>query len=99
MKGFALSDRRDLPAFSLAAMDGTTHTFPGDGTRPALVAFVKEDCPTCNLVMPVLEALYKRHGDAVDFFVAGQTVDGNNILIDTHQLTVPLLDDSAQDVL
>ena len=43
-----------LPAFSLADMAGGDRTFPTGS--PALVCFVKEDCPTCNLVMPLLQA-------------------------------------------
>ena len=43
-----------LPPFSLADMAGENRTFPTGS--PALVCFVKEDCPTCNLIMPLLQA-------------------------------------------
>ena len=43
-----------LPAFALDDMSGAQHAFPkADRT---VICFVKEDCPTCNLVMPLLEA-------------------------------------------
>ncbi|MFN3231261.1 MAG: TlpA family protein disulfide reductase [Alphaproteobacteria bacterium] len=87
---------RTLPAFTLVAPAGEEHSFPTG--RPALIAFVKEDCPTCNVAMPVIDALFKAHGDNVDFFVAGQTIEGNATLIETHGLTVPILDDSALKV-
>ena len=43
-----------LPAFSLADMAGEDWAFPTGA--PSLVCFVKEDCPTCNLVMPLLQS-------------------------------------------
>ena len=83
-----------LPAFSLADMAGGDRTFPTGA--PALVCFVKEDCPTCNLVMPVLQAAHD--AGEVPLLTAGQTTDGNRTLIERHGLTVPLLDDSTLKV-
>ena len=40
-------------AFSLPDMAGEPRRFPS--ARPSLIAFVKEDCATCNLAAPVLE--------------------------------------------
>ena len=48
-----------LPPFSLVDMAGENFTFPTPGARPVLLCFVKEDCPTCNLVMPLLQALHE----------------------------------------
>ena len=46
--------------------------------RPALIAMVKEDCPTCGIVMPLLEAFHRAlWRDALDVLVVGQTQDGN----------------------
>ena len=50
----------ELPAFLLEDDGGGEHSFPG--TRPALICFVKEDCPTCNDVMPLIEALHRDLG-------------------------------------
>ena len=83
-----------LPAFSLADPSGTDHSFPTGS--PTVVTFVKEDCPTCNLVMPLLDAL-QASGDVL-VIAAGQTADGNQILIDRHGPTFPLLDDSILKV-
>lgn len=83
-----------LPPFSLADMSGEDRTFPTGS--PTLVCFVKEDCPTCNLVMPLLQAASDA-GD-VPLLAAGQTRDGNRTLIDRHGLTMPLLDDSTLKV-
>ncbi|HEY5646904.1 MAG TPA: redoxin family protein [Pseudomonadales bacterium] len=87
---------QDLPAFLLADADGKEANFPSG--RKALVCFVKNDCPTCHLVMPVLEALHRATGTDVDFFVAGQTSDGNAALIETFHPGFPLLDDSRLKV-
>ena len=83
-----------LPAFSLADMAGADRSFPTGS--PALVCFVKEDCPTCNLVMPLLQAAHDA-GD-VPLLVAGQTAEGNRSLVERHALTVPILDDSTLKV-
>ncbi|MCY3814035.1 MAG: TlpA disulfide reductase family protein [Gammaproteobacteria bacterium] len=83
-----------LPAFSLADPSGTDHAFPTGS--PTVVTFVKEDCPTCNLVMPLLDAL-QASGD-VPVLAAGQTAEGNRVLLDRHGPTFPLLDDSILKV-
>lgn len=81
------------PAFSLKDMAGEARAFPTG--RPALVAFVKEDCATCNLAAPVLEAFHRAYGETADVWMLGQTDDGNAILKDRHGLTLPILDESA----
>ena len=83
-----------LPAFSLADSSGRDFSFPTGAA--AAVCFVKEDCPTCNLVMPLIEALHASGDVAV--LAPGQTGDGNRTLIDRHGLTLPLLDDSILKV-
>ncbi len=82
-----------LSSFTLQDAAGTERRFPTG--RPTLVCFVKEDCPTCNLVMPVLDAFHNAWGDTVDILVLGQTKDGNAILAERHGLSVPILDESA----
>ncbi|MCY4533364.1 MAG: redoxin domain-containing protein [Gammaproteobacteria bacterium] len=85
-----------LTSFSLTDLTGQQVSFPGN--RPSLVCFVKEDCPTCRTVMPVLASLYEAFADHVDFFVVGQTADGNQILAEEFKLPFSLLDDSALKV-
>ncbi len=80
-----------LPAFRLADGRGGEAGFPSG--RRALICFVKDDCPTCHLVMPVLNALHASAAGDVDFFVAGQTVAGNAALMATFQPGFPVLDD------
>ena len=80
-------------AFSLRDMAGETRQFPTG--RPSLICFVKEDCNTCNLTAPVLEAFHQAWGDVANIWMLGQTADGNAILKDRHGLTLPILDDSA----
>ena len=66
------------PAFSLRDMAGKARAFPTG--RPSLICFVKEDCNTCNLVAPVLEAFHQAWGDLADVWMLGQSADGNAIL-------------------
>ena len=81
------------PAFALKDMTGEVRTFPT--CRPALVCFVKEDCQTCNLAAPILEAFHQAWGADAEVWMVGQAADGNAILKDRHGLTLPILDDSA----
>jgi hypothetical protein len=83
-------DHRD---FNLRDLEGRPHAFPTGG--PSLVCFVKEDCQTCNLAAPAINAFHKRFGAAADVWFVGQSADGNAILKDRHGLTAPILDDSA----
>ena len=79
--------------FSLRDLTGAARAFPTGGA--SLICFVKEDCNTCNLVAPVLEAFHQAWGGAADIWMLGQSADGNAILKDRHGLTLPILDDSA----
>jgi hypothetical protein len=87
------NDRTHLPGFTLDALDGAALTFPS--RRPALLCFVKEDCPTCGLSMPLIEEAHRAFGAAADVLAIGQDGEGNVRLVKRHKLTVPMLDDSA----
>jgi len=83
-----------LPAFSLADLDGNRHSFPSSKT--SLLCFVRDECETCHLSMPVIEAVYRAYGDAIDLWAVGQ--EDNEKLRERHQATVPILDDTALKV-
>src|SRR6266851_1631023 len=85
-----------LSAFSLDDSYGRTRAFPTK--RPALLCFVKEDCPTCGLSMPLIEDAHRAFGAALDVWAIGQDREGNQTLVERHALTVPMLDDSALKV-
>jgi hypothetical protein len=63
--------------------------------RHALLCFVKEDCPTCVLTMPLIEAGAKAFGENMDVWCIGQESAGNAALVERFALTAPMLDDSA----
>ncbi|HXW85008.1 MAG TPA: hypothetical protein VEJ86_11420, partial [Candidatus Binataceae bacterium] len=63
--------------------------------RPALLCFVKEDCPTCGLTLPLLEATHRAFSAKVDVLAIGQESAGNQVLAERHRLTAPMLDDST----
>ena len=81
-----------LPSFSLDDQHRRAHSFPGG--RPALLCFVKEDCPTCGLTMPLIEAAAEAFRDKVDVVAIGQDAAGNALLVERHKFTAPMLDDS-----
>ncbi len=85
-----------VPHFSLTDQAGKSHPLPG--SRPALVCFVKEDCPTCGLTMPLIERAYRAFGARADVVAIGQDAPGNALMIARHELSVPMLDDSALGV-
>lgn len=86
-----------LPSFSLSDMQADApRTFPSG--RPALLCFVKEDCPTCQLAMPLIQEAHASFGDAMDVWAIGQEAAGNRLLIEQHSLTLPMLDDTALGV-
>lgn len=84
-----------LPGFKLS--DGTKERLFPTG-RHALLAFVKEDCPTCRLSMPLVRDLQAAFGGAVDVWAIGQEAAGNAILVDDYALRGPMLDDSELGV-
>ena len=85
-----------IAAFELENLHGEKVVFSGTGE--ALVCFIKEDCPTCKEVMPVLVALYERFAGAIDIQIIGQTAEGNKRLDSAFTPGFSLLDDSALKV-
>ncbi|MEQ8483244.1 MAG: hypothetical protein RIB46_02675 [Pseudomonadales bacterium] len=81
-----------LPTFALRDGRDAEHRF--DANAPALVCFVKHDCPTCVAAMPVLNALHAAFGDRWPWFVVGQTVDGNRALEQEHDTRFAIIDDA-----
>ena len=86
-----------VPPFSLNAMDGSSVSFPSSG-RQSVVCFVKEDCPTCREIMPVLAAVYRALSSKLDVHIIGQTLAGNAKLASEFDLPFSLLDDSSLKV-
>ena len=82
--------------FSLKNSVGNDVSFPSG--RKSLVCFVKEDCPTCREVMPVLSAINTAFSEALDIHVIGQTNEGNVVLEDDYSPSFSLLDDSTLKV-
>ena len=80
-------------SFTLTNLDGVAHAF--DGTGPALVCFVKEDCETCNIAGPVIEGMFKAYGSGIDMVVLGQSGDNNAVFARRHGLTMPVLADAG----
>ncbi|NCF45086.1 MAG: TlpA family protein disulfide reductase [Proteobacteria bacterium] len=82
-----------LKPFSLNDMQGQRHTFSAQ--RAAIVCFIKDDCPTCRVALPVLSAFIDSASEQIDFFVVGQTEAGNRALIAQYSPSFDILDDSA----
>jgi hypothetical protein len=80
-----------LPSFSRADQHGWTFSFPD---HPALLCFVKEDCPTCGMTMPLIEAASVAFQGELDVLAIGQDAAGNARLLERHALNVPMIDDS-----
>jgi len=91
-----MSDPQTAFAFELTDQLGRSHLY--DGRAPGLVCFVKDDCPTCHEVVPLLQSLHDQWGPSWPILLIGQTKDGNSKLVEKYNLTVPLLDDSSLQV-
>lgn len=91
-----MANGTNLPAFSLDDSHGRAHSFPAQ--RYSLLCFVKEDCPTCGLSMPLIEAAHRAFGAKANIVAIGQDRAGNDLMVKRHGLTVPMLDDSALKV-
>src|ERR1700683_1030781 len=91
-----MTTSQTLPAFALKDSVGAERKFPTG--RHALLCFVKEDCPTCQLTIPLIEAAHRAFGAQLDVLAIGQDTEGNAKLIEKYRLTTPLLDDSALKV-
>ncbi|MBI1338895.1 redoxin domain-containing protein [bacterium] len=89
---------RPAPPFTLTDLHGANRTVPapgpGPGARPALVCFIKEDCQTCNLAAPVLEAFHRDFAHAADVIIVGQGEEGGRVFAERHGLTAPVLADA-----
>ncbi len=81
-----------LRTFSLTDARGAARRFPTG--RPALLCFVKADCPTCVLSAPLIEAAHRSFGAAADIWAIAQDADGGATLAERCGLTLPMLDDS-----
>jgi hypothetical protein len=81
-----------LKPFSLQDTRGHSHSFTGE--RPSIVCFLKEDCPTCRVAVPVLSKLFDAVADEFDCFAVGQTSAGNEVIINEFSPSFDLLDDS-----
>ncbi|MEP7214748.1 MAG: hypothetical protein ABI782_00760, partial [Anaerolineaceae bacterium] len=81
-----------LPSFILRDAAGADYAFPSG--RPALLCFVKEDCPTCVLTMPLITAAAAAFGESMDVWAIGQDAKGNANLVDRFAMRGPILDDS-----
>lgn len=68
------------------------------GAGPMLLCFVKDDCPTCHEVVPLLEIAYQKLGSKWPVVLIGQTEEGNKKLQEKYNLSVPILSDSALQV-
>ncbi len=85
---------QSLPSFSLRDLEDRERSFPNG--KPTLLCFVREECETCHLSMPVIEAVHRAFGSAINVWAIGQ--EDNAALIKHHKATVPMLDDMALKV-
>lgn len=81
------------PSFELNDLSDAKHAYPS--STPILIFFVKEDCETCNLAAPVIEAYHQAHGAHANVWMISQTSEGSVVLKDRHGLSLPILDDSS----
>lgn len=82
-----------LPHYQLQSLAGEEVAAPAG--QQAIVCFIKEDCPTCREVMPVLAALHAQFGATMPVHVIGQTSAGNATLNNDFSPPFDILDDGS----
>ena len=86
----------NLPNFSLPTAGATrtqnAYSFPSG--RPTLICFVKEDCPTTRIAMPLLQKAHEVFGENIDIVALAQNGEDDLVLAQEYGLEMPLLDDS-----
>lgn len=80
------------PTFSLKDLQGHTVTL-NDLTKnaPALVAFFKVECPTCQYTLPFVERLHQAMPNASIIGVSQNPATDTSAFAKKFQLTLPLL--------
>ena len=86
-----------VPAFSLKDVSGNEREFSGG--NQSLVCFIKEDCPTCREVMPLLSEIESLLNDQLEIHILGQTKDGNALLEREFSPSFSIVDDYSFFVL
>ena len=82
-----LPEGAEAPAFSLPSSDGSHRSLADlTGEGPALLAFFKTGCPTCQMAFPVYGELERRYGDVLPVVAVSQ---------DSLDTTVPWLEDKG----
>ena len=81
-----------VPAFSLKDVSGKERQFVAQ--KQSLVCFIKEDCPTCREVMPLLSEIEKLLNDRLEIHIIGQTKEGNVLLEEEFSPSFSIVDDS-----
>ena len=81
-----------LKTYELFNLFGEPITSPRG--KQALICFIKEDCPTCKEITPLLDALHKSLSSNIVMHVIGQDFSVNQNLNDLHKPAFSILDDS-----
>jgi len=82
-----------LPAVALTDHAGRRRTFPSG--RATLLVFMKADCPTCVLSLPLVDQITDATGPRADVWIVAQDEDGGRALRAHGGADRPTLDDSA----
>src|SRR5712691_4473363 len=85
---------QSLPSFSLRDLEDRERSFPNG--KPTLLCFVREECETCHLSMPVIEAVHRAFGSAL--YVWALVQEDYAARIKHQRATRPRLDDRALKV-
>lgn len=90
-----LQEKQLAPDFTLPLFGGGTATLHGKG-KPAILAFYKFNCPTCQFTLPYLQKIYDAYGDAVHFVAIAQDGPQNTgAFRGEYHITIPTLMDES----
>lgn len=99
--GFQIGDA--APVFALPTMDGKTMDLSKRNGKPALINFWATWCGPCSEEMPILQSIYDRYRNRVDFFMVNLTAQESSEadvtqFLRQHRLSFPVLKDKTGEV-
>ncbi len=81
-----------LKPFTLSDRTGESLDVPTD--RPTLLCFLKDDCPTCQIALPILDAFHRAYGEHIDIIAIDQSDPSDGGVYVDQKTDITILDDS-----
>lgn len=82
-----------LKPFALEDRSGNSMDVPTG--RASLLCFLKDDCPTCQIALPIIDAFHRAYGEQIDIIAVDQSDPAGGGVYAGDRTDIAILDDSA----